>query len=110
MAAVGTQGSSLAIPTELKLRVGERVTYPLTSAGSVGYGWTLSVSDGDRTVAVAIGPEQQTPQTAPAGGSFQQVLSIVARAPGHSRVELRLMRFGVQPPRESHDIDVTVTP
>ncbi len=110
MAAVGTQGSSLAIPTELTLHIGERVTIPLTSAGSVGYGWSLLVSDGDRTVAAAIGPEQPTPQAAPAGGSVQQVLLIVARAPGHCRIELRLKRFGVQPPRESHDIDVTVAP
>lgn len=110
MAPVGTQGLPLAVPTELTLHVGERVTIPLTSAGSVGYGWTLSVSDGDRTISAAVGPEQPGSPDAPPGGSVQQVLSIVARAPGRSMVQLRLMRFSGQPPRESHDIDVTVAP
>lgn len=106
----GTPGSPLAVPSELTLHVGERQTIPLTSAGSVGYVWQLTVGGDAQSIDASTGPEHPRPRDAPPGGSLQQALFIAALAPGHSTIELALLRFGKPPPRESHEIAVTVIP
>ncbi len=100
----------MAVPTELALRVGERAVIPLTSAGSVGYVWLLTVSGEAPAIEASAGPEQQRPPDAPPGGSLRQALFVLGRAPGRAEIHLRLMRVPGQPPRESHDIAVTVVP
>jgi predicted secreted protein len=103
-------GSQLAVPTELTLHVGERKTIPLTSAGSVGYVWQLAVSGEARSIEAGTGPEHERPSDAPPGGSLQQALFVSALAPGRCAIRLELLRFGRPPPRESHEITVTVVP
>jgi predicted secreted protein len=108
--AAGTPVSPSAVPFELRLHVGERETIPLTSAGSVGYVWRLTVTGGTSTIAASTGPERPRPPDAPPGGSLQQALFVTALAPGRSTILLELLRFGRPPARESHEIVVTVVP
>ncbi len=108
--AAGTRVSPLAAPTELTLHVGERKTIPLTSAGSVGYVWQLALTGDARSIKASTGPEHRRPPNAPPGGSLQQALFVSALAPGRSTIRLELLRFGRPPPRESHEIAVTVIP
>jgi hypothetical protein len=108
--AAGTPVSPSAVPSELTLHVGERETIPLTSAGSVGYGWQLSVTGDARTIEARTGPEHPRAPDAPPGGSLQQALFVSALAPGRSTIRLELLRFGRPPPRELHEITVTVVP
>ena len=103
-------GSSLAVPTELTLRVGERVIIPLTSAGSVGYVWRLAVSGDSQAFEASTGPLRPRSPDAPPGGSLPQALVVSGRESGRGAIKLELIRFKVRPPRESHDIDVTVLP
>jgi hypothetical protein len=100
----------LAPPSELTLHVGDRVTIPITSAGSVGYVWKLAVAGDAASVAVSTGPEHPRAPDAPPGGSLPQALFVSALAPGHSTIQMELLRFGRPPPRESHQIAVTVVP
>jgi hypothetical protein len=99
----------LPIPTELTLHVGERVAIPLTSAGAVGYLWHLTVSGDTGAIEASTGPEQPPPFRTQTAGSAPQALFISGHAPGRASIQLRLMRPR-QPPREAHDIMVTVTP
>jgi hypothetical protein len=99
-----------AVPSELTLHVGEREIIPLTSAGAVGYGWRLSVTGDTQTIEASTGPEHPRWPDAPPGGSLQQALFVTGVAPGKSTVRLDLLRFGRPPPRESHQIAVTVIP
>jgi hypothetical protein len=108
--AAGTPVSPLAVPSELTLHIGERATIPLTSAGSVGYGWRLTVTGDTRTIESSTGPERPRPSDAPSGGSLPQALFITALAVGRSTIQLELFRFDRPPPRESHKIVVTVVP
>ncbi len=108
--AAGTPVSPSAVPSELTLHIGERATIPLTSAGSVGYGWRLTVTGDRRTIDCSTGPEHPRPPDAPPGGSLQQALFLTALAAGRSTIQLELLRFGRPPPRESHKIVVTVVP
>jgi Chagasin family peptidase inhibitor I42 len=108
--AAGTPASPSAVPSELTLRVGERKSIPLTSAGSVGYGWRLTVTGDTQTIETSTGPEHPRPPDAPPGGSLQQALFVTGLAPGRSTIRLELLRFGRPPPRESHEIVVTVVP
>jgi len=100
----------LAVPSELILHVGERATFPLTSAGAAGYVWRLTVGGEAQTIAASTGPEHSRTPDAPPAGSRQQALFVSGLAPGHSTIRLELLRFGRPPPRESHDIAVTVLP
>lgn len=108
--AAGTPVSPSAVPSELTLHVGERETIPLTSAGAVGYGWRLTVTGDARTIEASTGPEHPRAPDAPPGGSLQQALFVSALAPGRSTIRLELLRFDRPPPRESHEIAVTVLP
>jgi hypothetical protein len=106
--AAGTQASPSAVPSELTLRVGEREVIPLTSAGSVGYIWRLSVTGDTQTIEASTGPVNPRQPDAPPGGSLQQALFVTGVAPGKSTICLDLLRFDRPPPRESHQIAVTV--
>lgn len=108
--AAGTPALPLALPAKITLHVGERKTFPLTSAGSVGYVWQLVVTGQTGTITASTGPEHPRPPDAPPCGSLQQALFVKALAPGRSTIRLELLRFGRPPPRESHDIEVIVTP
>ncbi|MBR1221034.1 hypothetical protein JQ557_23755 [Bradyrhizobium sp. U87765 SZCCT0131] len=100
----------MATPTDLTLHVGERASVPLTSAGSVGYVWQLAIRGDANAITASIGPAGPRPPDAPSGGSLPQALAVTGRMPGHCLVELRLVRVPGQPPREAHDIAVTVVP
>jgi hypothetical protein len=102
--------SPSAVPSELTLHVGEREIIPLTSAGAVGYGWRLTVSGDAQAIEAATGPERPRAPDAPPGGSLQQALFVSALAPGRATIRLELLRFDRPPPRESHEIAVTVLP
>lgn len=104
------QVSPLAVPSELVLHVGQQQTVPITSAGSVGYVWTLTVTGDAGAIKATTGPEHPRRPGAPAGGSLPQALFVSGVAPGHTVIRLELLRFGRPPPRESHDIEVTVIP
>src|SRR5262249_34841697 len=104
--AAGTPVLPLAVPSELTLHVGERETIPLTSAGSVGYVWRMTVTGDAGTVEASTGPEHPRPPNAPRDGSLQQALFVLGLAPGHSTIRLELLRFGRPPPRESHEIAI----
>lgn len=110
MGAAGTPGLSLVVPTELTLRVGERVAIPLISAGSVGYVWRLAVSGDVQAIDARTGPEHPRSPDAPPGGSLPQALFVSGLGPGHSSIRLELVRVPGRPSRESHDIAVTVVP
>jgi hypothetical protein len=102
--------SPSAVPSELTLHMGERIIIPLTSAGSVGYVWRLSVTGDRQTIEADTGPEHPQQSNAPPGGSLQQALFVTGVSPGKSVLRLDLLRFGRPPPRESHQIAVTVIP
>ncbi|MEX3940631.1 protease inhibitor I42 family protein [Paraburkholderia sp. BR10937] len=108
--AAGIPASPSEVPSELTLRVGERKIILLTSAGSVGYVWQLRVTGDTQTIEASTGPEHARRPDAPPGGSLQQALFVTAVAPGKSAIHLDLLRFGHAPPRESHQITVTVIP
>lgn len=92
------------------LHVGERESIPLTSAGSVGYVWQLTVGGDAGTIDASTGPLQPGGPDLPPGGSRRQALFVTALAPGRSTIRLQLLRFGRPPPREAHEIAVTVVP
>jgi hypothetical protein len=102
--------SPSAVPSELELHVGEREIIPLTSAGSVGYVWRLTVNGDAQAIEAATGPKEPRAPDAPPGGSVQQALFVSARAPGRATIRLELLRSDRLPPRESHEIAVTVLP
>jgi hypothetical protein len=108
--AAGTLVSPSAVPSELTLHVGERESIPLTSAGSVGYLWQLTVTGESASVEASTGPLHQPAANAPPGGSLPQALFVTGRSPGRSTIHLQLLRFGRPPPREAHEIAVTVIP
>ena len=98
-------GSLSEVPNDLTLRVGQSISYPITSAGSVGYVWRLPVQGS--AVAARTGPMSETNRPAHTG-SLQQALFIIAICPGEAVIDMRLTRVPGQPPRETHRIEVKV--
>jgi hypothetical protein len=106
----GMQVSQLAVPSEIVLHVGQQETVPLTSAGSVGYVWILTLTGDAGAIKASTGPEHPRPPGAPPGGSLPQAVFVSGLSPGRSVIRLELMRFGRPPPREAHEIEITVIP
>jgi predicted secreted protein len=106
----------LDLPTKITLRVGDHISLPVTGAGTVGYFWRIEVSGDQEAVAATICPRDPPPTVEeprePRGYSAPQALLLQAQKPGKATIKLKLMRAWTEPrpPREEHQLEVTVQP
>jgi predicted secreted protein len=96
---------------DLSLAVGESRELPLASMGTAGFVWTAEL-EGD-TGVVRVSRRRASPdQKSPPGRSTQELLNIVADAPGRAVIRLQQARpweLGKKP-RASFAINVQISP
>jgi predicted secreted protein len=107
--------SYLEKSTQIELKVNEQHTFMLKGLGSAGYSWTWTIDGDDKAVEVSIGPSSALPPT-PEGGlppnnySIDEVVTILARAPGHVTIHFAQRRDWEKdtPPLREFDLGITV--
>jgi hypothetical protein len=100
---------------DVSVTVGGTYRQPLTGASSAGYVWRVELVAGTDVVAAELsvaGHPEPHPEPQPGTHSYPEDLVITGLRPGVATVRCTLARAFEpgRPPREQHELSVTVRP